>query len=88
MWPTRRAQQQAELQPKGAEVQALRDSVLTLTQELDRAAGERKVLEAAREKARATALETLTEHGQVSCQLAECDMHLQGAGFKTVCNCA
>lgn len=66
MWGLRRARQQAELQPKAAEVQALRDSVLLLTQELDRAAGERQALEAAREKARATALESLTEHGQVS----------------------
>ena len=65
VWRLRRAQQQAELRPRAAESQALRDTVLVLSQELDRAAAERQVLEAARERARASALRSLTEHGQV-----------------------
>lgn len=46
-------------------MQALQDRVLVLTQELEQAARDRRSLEAAREKARASALECLTEHGQV-----------------------
>ena len=62
-----RAAQQAELRPKAAEAQTLRDSVLALTQELDRVAAKRQALEAAQERARASALQSLTAHGQVSC---------------------
>ncbi len=60
-----RAQQQMQLCPRAAEVQALQDVVLVLTQELERAARDWRSLEAARERARASALESLTEHGQV-----------------------
>ena len=63
----RRARQQAELRPRAAEAHALRDTVLVLSQELDLAASERQVLEAARERARASALQSLTEDGQVDC---------------------
>ena len=71
-----RTAQQAELQPKAAEAQMLRDTVLVLNQELLRAAAERHALEAAREAARAAALQSLTEHGQVRCPL---NVHAQHA---------
>ena len=57
-------QQEAELRPKRAKVQELEDTVLVLTQELSRVIMERQALDAAQEKARAEALESLTEHGQ------------------------
>ena len=58
-------QQEAELRPKRAKVQELEETVLVLTQELEQVTKERQALDAAQEKARAEALETLTEHGQV-----------------------
>ena len=61
----RRVQQEAELRPKRAQVQQLEDAALVLSQELDRITKEQQALDAAQEKARAEALESLTEHGQV-----------------------
>ena len=61
-----RVQQEAELRPKRAKVQELEETVLVLTQELEQVTKERQALDAAQEKARAEALEALTEHGQVT----------------------
>ena len=66
----RRVQQEAELRPKRAQVQELEDTVLVVTQELERVTRERQALDAAQEKPRTEALEALTEHGQVRPLLA------------------